>query len=162
MHPESEPELTEAEWVVMKKIWDSEPCTAPQIQELLFPETRWTYSTVRTLMDRLVGKGLLKSEKSGKLTLYRSVATRSQAQRGELLYALKNAFNNAVTPLMECLLGAQKISPTELDQLKRLLAQHEANSTPRSQLPTPTATDASPLPQNSATEGAESNDRRHP
>ena len=45
-------ELTEAEWTIIKAVWDREPCTAPAIQEQLFKRTAWTCSTVRTLMDR--------------------------------------------------------------------------------------------------------------
>lgn len=123
--PQQPTELTESEWTIIKAIWDKEPCSAPTIQELLFKKTEWTYSTVRTLMDRMVAKGLLRAERSGKLTVYRSAVTREQAQRGELLYALKHAFNDALTPMMQCLLDTKNISRDELSQLKRLIEKHE-------------------------------------
>ena len=63
-------ELTESEWPVIKAVWETEPCTAPAIQEKLFKPTGWHYSTVRTLMDRMVAKGVLKAKKEGKLTIY--------------------------------------------------------------------------------------------
>ena len=118
-------ELTEAEWTVIKAVWDSEPCTAPAIQEKLFKQTEWTYSTVRTLMDRMVTKGLLQADKEKNVTLYRTAITRAQAQRGELLYALKHAFNGALTPMVQCLLDTNDVSRAELDQLKQLIAAHE-------------------------------------
>ena len=118
-------ELTEAEWTVIKAVWDTEPCTAPAIQGRLFKQTEWTYSTVRTLMDRMVGKGLLTAAKQRNITRYRSAVTRAQAQRGELLYALKHAFNGALTPLVQCLLESNEISRDELDELKQLIAGHE-------------------------------------
>lgn len=123
--PQAPIELTEAEWTIIKAVWDAEPCTAPSIQEKLFPQTAWTYSTVRTLMDRMVGKGLLTAAKERNVTLYRSAVTQAQAQRGELLYALKHAFNGALTPLVQCLLETKKVSRDELDQLKQLIAEHE-------------------------------------
>jgi BlaI family penicillinase repressor len=118
-------ELTEAEWTVIKAVWEGEPCTAPAIQEKLFPQTEWTYSTVRTLMDRMVTKGLLTADKEKNVTLYRTAVTREQAQRGELLYALKHAFNGALTPMVQCLLDTNDVSRAELDQLKQLIAAHE-------------------------------------
>lgn len=118
-------ELTEAEWTVIKAVWDTEPTTAPAMQEKLFAATAWTYSTVRTLLDRMVAKGLLQAEKEKNVTLYRSAVTRDQAQRGELLYALKHAFNGALTPLVQCLLDTNEVSRAELDQLKQLIAAHE-------------------------------------
>lgn len=123
--PEKPIELTEAEWTIIKAVWDSEPCTAPAIQEKLFKRTAWTYSTVRTQMDRMVIKGLLAAEKKSNQTLYRTAVTRAQAQRGELLYALKHAFNGALTPMVQCLLDTNEVSRDELDQIKQLIASHE-------------------------------------
>jgi len=73
-------ELTEAEWTIIKAIWASEPCTATAIQETLRRQTQWSYSTVRTIMDRMVVKRLLTAQKSGKVTLFQSTVTQEQAQ----------------------------------------------------------------------------------
>ncbi len=114
-------ELTEAEWVIIKAIWATEPCTATVIQEKVEQQTQWSYSTVRTIMDRMVVKGLLTAEKAGKVTLFQSAVTREQAQRGELLYALKNAFNGALTPMVQCLLNTERLSAKDLAELEALI-----------------------------------------
>lgn len=114
-------ELTEAEWSVIKAVWENEPCTAPAVQEKLFQPTGWTYSTVRTLMDRMVAKGALQAHKEGKSTIYRSVVTRAQAQRGELFYTLKHAFNGALTPMVQCLLENKDLDADELEKLELLI-----------------------------------------
>ena len=114
-------ELTEAEWPVIKAVWEYEPCTAPLVQEKLFKSTGWTYSTVRTLMDRMVGKGALRARKEGRATVYSSVLTRKQAQRGELFYALKHAFNGAMTPMVQCLLESTDVDANELAKIEALI-----------------------------------------
>jgi BlaI family penicillinase repressor len=114
-------ELTEAEWSIIKAVWEKEPCTAPAVQELLAKPMGWTYSTVRTLMDRMVGKGALRAHKEGKLTIYQSAVTREQAQRGELFYALKHAFNGALTPMVQCLLDSQDVDAEELARIESLI-----------------------------------------
>jgi BlaI family penicillinase repressor len=119
--PASNVELTEAEWAVIKAVWETEPCTAPVIQEKLFKPTGWHYSTVRTLMDRMVAKGVLKAKKEGKLTIYKSVVTRAQAQSGELFYTLKHAFNGALTPMVQCLLDSKHLNTAELAELESLI-----------------------------------------
>ena len=119
--PKPSIELTESEWTIIKAVWDHEPCAAPAIQEKLHKQTSWTYSTVRTLMDRMVVKGLLAAEKVRNLTLYRSVVTREQAQRGELFYALKHAFNGALTPMVQCLLDTRSLSVDELEKLESVI-----------------------------------------
>jgi BlaI family penicillinase repressor len=115
-------ELTEAEWPVIKTVWDREPCTAPAVQEILEPATGWTYSTVRTVMDRMTAKGLLRARKEGKHTWYTSAITRAQAQHGELRYALKHAFNGALAPMVQCLLESDEITTADLQEIKRLIA----------------------------------------
>jgi BlaI family penicillinase repressor len=119
--PKSRTELTEAEWAIIKAVWETEPCTAPDIREKLHRQTAWTYSTVRTLMDRMVVKGLLAAEKVRNLTIYHSAVTREQAQRGELFYALKHAFNGALTPMVQCLLDTGNLSTKELAELESLI-----------------------------------------
>jgi len=114
-------ELTRAEWAIIKAVWNYEPCAAPAIQEKLFKQTKWAYSTVRTIMDRMVAKGLLTAEKAGSVTLYRSAITREQAQRSELLYALKHAFNGALTPMLQCLLETGELSEEELAEIEGLI-----------------------------------------
>ncbi len=114
-------ELTEAEWTVIKAVWASEPCTAPAVQEMVRRETRWSYSTVRTIMDRMAAKGLLRAEKLGKSTLFRSNVTRDQAQRSELLYALRHVFSGALTPMVQCLLNTEAVSSAELAELEALI-----------------------------------------
>src|SRR5438046_9573093 len=106
-------ELTEAEWRIIKAVWDHEPCAAPTIQEKLHKQTEWAYSTVRTLMDRMVTKGLLTAEKIRNLTLYRSAVTRPQAPRSELLYTLTNASNGALTPMLPGFLKTGELTPAE-------------------------------------------------
>ncbi len=113
--------LTGAEWTIIKAVWASEPCAAPDIQEKLFERTRWTYSTVRTLMDRMVGKGLLTTEKIRNLSLFRSAVTPAQARRGEVAYALHHAFDGALRPMVQCLLETNDLSPEELTELEELI-----------------------------------------
>ncbi len=69
----------------------------------------------------MVVKGLLAAEKVRNLTIYRSAVTREQAQRGELFYALKHAFNGALTPMVQCLLDTGNLSTDELAELESLI-----------------------------------------
>ncbi len=134
------PELTESEWAVIKAVWSLEPCPAPTVQEHLAGQRDWSVSTVRTLMERMAAKGLLTSEKLRNLTLYRSAVSRQQAQLGELRYALKNAFDGALTPMVQCLLESERLDATQLDQLEALIAARRKTArakNPKTPSPTP-------------------------
>ena len=114
-------ELSEGQWAIMKVVWELQPCAAPTVQEALLKTRKWSYSTVRTLMDRMVPQGLLTTEKIRNLTLYRAAITPQDAQRGEVLYALKHAFNGALTPMVQCLLDSHDATPEQLAELEEFI-----------------------------------------
>ncbi|MBN1803988.1 MAG: BlaI/MecI/CopY family transcriptional regulator [Sedimentisphaerales bacterium] len=114
-------ELTEAEWAIIQTIWENEPCAAPAVQEQLEDQKNWTYSTVKTLMDRMVTKGLLKTERIRNIILYRSAVTRLQAQKSEVMRTIKRAFDGALTPMMQFLLNNNALSAKQLDELETLI-----------------------------------------
>ncbi len=114
-------ELTEAEWAIIQAVWENQPCSAPTVQEILERQKGWSYSTVKTMMDRMVTKGLLKTEQIRNLILYRSAITKIQAQRGEIMRTVKRAFDGALTPMMQFLLENNKLSKKQLDELEALI-----------------------------------------
>jgi len=111
-------ELTEAEWAIIQTVWQNEPCAAPTVQEELASQKKWSYSTVKTMMDRMVAKGLLTTKRIRNLILYRSAITRKQAQRGEIMRAVKRAFDGALTPMMQFLLDSNELSQKQLSELE--------------------------------------------
>ena len=113
-------ELTEGEWAIIAAVWDNEPCAAPTVQEELAGRKKWTYSTVKTMMDRMAAKGLLRTERIRNLILYRSAITRKQAQSGEIMRAVKRAFDGALTPMMQFMLD-NNLTQEQLDELETLI-----------------------------------------
>lgn len=114
-------DLTEAEWAIIQTVWENEPCAAPAVQEQLEDQKSWTYSTVKTMMDRMVTKGLLKTEKFRNIILYKSAITKLQAQKSEIKRTIKRAFDGALTPMMQFLLDNNTLSKKQLDELEALI-----------------------------------------
>jgi BlaI family penicillinase repressor len=123
--------LTGAEWSIMEAVWEHEPAAAPTIQEALQDQNGWSYSTVKTLMDRMAGKGLLKTERIRNLMLYRAAITRKEAQRGELSRALARAFHGAFTPMMQFLLDEHGPSEKELAEIEGMIRSKKQEVTRR-------------------------------
>ncbi len=114
-------ELTEGEWAIIAVVWENEPCAAPTVQEVLQRRKRWSYSTVKTMMDRMVTKRLLKQQKIRNLMLYRSAITREEAQKGEIMRVVKRAFDGALTPMMQFLLDSDSLSREDLEEMEMLI-----------------------------------------
>ena len=118
-------ELTEAEWEIMKVVWDKEPCAAGTVQETLTKDRNRAYSTVKTTMDRMAEKGILEIEKIRNLQLFKSCISEIDAKRGEFRKMLKRAFDGALTPMMQFLIEHEGISKKEASQLRNLVHKAE-------------------------------------
>lgn len=117
----SNTELTDAEWAIMKILWQNEPCSAGTVQEALTKSKAWAYSTVKTTMDRMVKKGLLEITKIRNLQLFSARISQTQAKTGELRKMLKRAFDGAFTPMMQFLIENENLSKEQLKQLRKIV-----------------------------------------
>jgi len=118
-------ELTEAEWEIMKVVWEKEPCAAGTVQEVLAESRDRAYSTVKTTMDRMVAKGFLEIERIRNLQLFRSCVSEVDAKRGEFRKMLKRAFDGALTPMMQFLIEHEGLSKDEASLLRKLVKKQE-------------------------------------
>ena len=124
-------ELTEAEWDIMKVVWEKEPCAAGTVQETLAQSRDRAYSTVKTTMDRMVDKGFLEIERIRNLQLFRSCISEVDARRGEFRKMLKRAFDGALTPMMQFLIEHEGLSKDEASQLRKFVNMAETKKTNR-------------------------------
>lgn len=112
-------DMTEAEWAIMKVVWEHQPCAAGTVQEALARELGWAYSTVKTTMDRMAGKGLLEIERVRNLQLFSAKVDRRQAAGWEFRRMLARAFDGALGPMMQYLVENEKLTSEDLDQLRK-------------------------------------------
>lgn len=114
-------ELLESEWAILQVVWQEQPCSAPDVQEALVSQKNWAYTTVKTMMDRMVCKGLLKVEKIRNLYLYRAAVTRKQARKSEITRTLKRAFEGAISPMMQFLVEHEDLPDEDIAKLEALI-----------------------------------------
>ena len=117
-------ELSDAEWRVMKEVWRRREATARTVREALVGETRWAYTTVKTMLDRLVEKGVLRADRRGLARVYSPVLSRSEARRHAAESLLERAFDGAAGPLMHFLVESESLSPEEREELRQMLDEH--------------------------------------
>jgi BlaI family penicillinase repressor len=113
-------ELTEAEWAIMREIWKHQPCAAGTVQEALAASKGWAYSTVKTTMDRMAHKGLLRTQRIRNLLLFSATIDEVEAKRGEFRRMLKRAFDGALAPMMQFLVEHEGLSAQEARQLREI------------------------------------------
>lgn len=70
--------ISEAEWEVMRIVWTLGEIHTGDVIEQLQAKKNWSESTIKTLMGRLVKKGLLQTRKDGRRFVYSATVTQVQ------------------------------------------------------------------------------------
>jgi BlaI family penicillinase repressor len=120
---EHSPSITDAEWRVMHEVWLSEPVTSGEITAQLSETTQWTPGTIKTLLHRLVQKGVLDFQRKGNKYLYRSNFSEAECidqASGELLHTV---FKGRPVPMLAYLVQSARLSGSEVEALREMLAE---------------------------------------
>lgn len=120
-------DLSKTEWLLMKICWDKGKASARVIYEETLREKKRGYQTVKTMLDRLVGKGYLVREKFGPIWLYEPTVPRAKMVAREIDSFVNTVLDNTFAPLFVHLAKKEKLSPEEIDALKKLIDEHEEN-----------------------------------
>ncbi|QNQ81580.1 CopY/TcrY family copper transport repressor [Lactobacillus sp. PV012] len=71
-------EISDAEWEVMRIVWTLQEAYTSDILAALKDKKSWSQSTIKTLIRRLITKGLLSSKKDGRKFIYSPLVTETQ------------------------------------------------------------------------------------
>ena len=116
------PKISEAEWEVMKAVWERAPRTANDIVAVLTKRTHWKRETIRTLINRLVQKKALGFEKNGRQYHYHPLVAQADCIKAETRSLLRRFGGAPVEPMLAALVEAKQLSPEQIDRLKQILA----------------------------------------
>ena len=118
--------ITPAEWEIMDVIWKTG--TSPSVRDVLehaYPNGEKAYTTVQTIMNTLVKKGLLKTKKIGMVNFYTPLITRNDIVKSEMNSMVSRVFNGSVPALANYLIDSEDLSLDEIQKIKALLDKRE-------------------------------------
>ncbi len=117
-----DPPLSDAEWKIMNAVWAGPgEISARDVLEALAGETEWAYTTLKTLMDRLVEKDVLVVEVRRNVSWYRARLPKRRAVAGAANDLLRRAFGGQIAPLVHHLVQSRRLSARDRAELRRLL-----------------------------------------
>jgi len=116
------PRISDAEWEVMKALWDYEPMTAVDVLGRL-PHDLWKQKTVNTFLFRLEAKGVVESKREGRANVYRSLLSESECRRVEGSQFLSKVFRGEVAPMMLHFIENEELSGDDIEELRRILEE---------------------------------------
>ncbi len=112
----------------MKVVWERSPASARDVLEVVEQETAWAYATVKTILARLVEKGVLKVRRRANTNLYEPLLSPEKARRSAIRAVVDQAFNGAFGPLAHFLVTDEKLTDAEREQLIRLLREEDKDN----------------------------------
>lgn len=120
------PQISEAEFEVMKVIWKYAPISTNEVTEKLTQTTNWSPKTIQTMLKRLVTKKALTYEKQSRVFVYTPLVPETEYIRQESNSFLNKYYNGNIVSMLTSYLEYDKLSKTELDTLRHLLSdKHE-------------------------------------
>ena len=119
------PRISDAEWVVMKVVWQSQSATAKTVVEHLKDTTDWKPKTIHTLLTRLVKKRALSSEKQGREYIFRPRVTEQECRMAASESFLSRVFDGEIAPFLACFLKRESLTRKEIQELQEILNKHQ-------------------------------------
>jgi predicted transcriptional regulator len=113
--------ISAAESQVMEAVWGKGPLAADEIVAEVGEPQGWGEATVKTLINRLLKKKALLSERSEGRTRYRALVTRADYVQGESQGLLDRLFGGELAPLVAHYAKHRNLSASEVARLKRLI-----------------------------------------
>jgi BlaI family transcriptional regulator, penicillinase repressor len=113
--------ISGAEHEVMEVLWRDSPLTAAEVAERVPAERGWSARTVKTLLSRLLAKGVLAHEEQGRRYLYRPAIARDEYVAQESRRLLDRLFGGSVSPLVAHLAERDSLSDRDIAEIEALL-----------------------------------------
>lgn len=118
------PQISEAEFEVMKIVWKSAPINTNEITERLLKTTSWSAKTIQTLIKRLVTKGALTYKKQGRVFVYTPFVKEDEYINQESNSFLKRFYDGDISAMLSAYLENNQLSETEIRHLRSILSKN--------------------------------------
>jgi len=109
----------------MKIVWQKGQATVRDVYETLLEHRKIAYTTVMTMMRVLEKKGYVKTHRVNRAFVYRPARPQRQVVRSMVREFVDRVFNGSAQPLLVHLVEDRRLSPTELEELERLIREAE-------------------------------------
>lgn len=114
--------LSDFELTVMQFLWQCPQASAPELHQQVLEHKEVTYSTVKTIIDRLEKKGAIsRSGQSGRTIFYQAAIQAHDIQKPMFRSMLSNLFGGNKKQLINHLFENEKLNDSEIEYLEQLI-----------------------------------------
>ena len=116
--------MQETEWDILGVLWTREEATARDVADALSESRGWATSTVRTMLERMRGKELVKGRRVGNVWVYSAALPRVDAQRSAWKRFADTVFDGTAGALRFLAEDAQ-LTKRQREKLMALLGEED-------------------------------------
>jgi len=118
--------ISHAEWDLLDALWSLGPSTAPRLTEHLREAKAWANSTVKTMLDRMAAKGLVRARQVGNVWEYTPAVEPHEAQRSAWKRFVEAAFGGAIAPALQFVVRDSRLTRKEREALLAILKSDDS------------------------------------
>jgi len=115
------PNISDAEWKVMKVLWEKSPLTSTEIINSLKDSTNWSPKTIHTLISRLVKKEVVGVNKDFPVNKYFPLVTEEECRKVETKSFIQKVYDGSLHLLIKNFIKYEKLTSEEINELRRIL-----------------------------------------
>lgn len=115
------PKISDAEWEVMKVIWDLEEATSNEVIESLRGKQSWKNTTIKSLISRLLNKEVISFKKVGKEYFYFPLISEKECVKEESESFLRKVFNGSINEMLVNFIKSDNLTKEDINELKNIL-----------------------------------------
>jgi BlaI family transcriptional regulator, penicillinase repressor len=112
---------------ILRILWDQGPSTVRQVFETLSQARPIGYTGVLKTMQIMAVKGSVRRDESERAHVYEAVQPAAKTKRQLVGDLLDRAFAGSAAQLVMHALSGRKTSKEELDEIRKILAEHEGS-----------------------------------
>lgn len=124
-----DPTLSELQMAIMRVLWDSGEATVAEVQNALQAQNReLAPTTVATMLSRLEKRSLITHRTENRQYVYRALVSEREVRRSMVRDLIGQLFQGDVKALVSHLVRESEIDETDLNELKKMIAEKERKS----------------------------------
>jgi BlaI family transcriptional regulator, penicillinase repressor len=113
---------------ILRVLWDRAEATVADVHHALGSRPRLAYTTVATMLRKMEARGLVAHRTEGRTFVYRAAVAEERISRRMTGHLLDRLFEGSLVSMLSHLLTAREVSPEELEELERLIAERKRAS----------------------------------
>jgi BlaI family penicillinase repressor len=116
---------TSSELEILHVLWERGPSTVREVHQALYEKRPMGYTSVLKLMQIMTAKGTVRRNEEQRAHVYEAVQPEEKTKRDFAMDMLQRVFDGSASELMMHALAGRKASKEEIDEMRRLLNEHE-------------------------------------